>query len=72
LPALHIFNSNAQWLAEVFDLEAEESRCLPVDMLRDSAVSDREMKWSEQEILEKKGIRTREANLVVRLARVRQ
>jgi len=67
LPALHIFNANAQWLAEVFDLEAEEFRYLPVDMLRDSAVSDREMKWSEQEILEKKGIRTREANLVVRL-----
>lgn len=64
---LHIFNSNAQWLAEVYDLDADEFRYLPVEQLRDSAVSDRKMKWTEQEIHEKKLLRAREANLVVRL-----
>ncbi|MGN7358919.1 helix-turn-helix transcriptional regulator [Paenibacillus sp. SAF-054] len=64
---LHIFNSNAQWLVEVYDFDTDEFRYLPVDMLRDSAISEREMKWTEQEILNKKRSRAREANLVVKL-----
>lgn len=64
---LHIFNSNAQWLAEVYDLETDEFRYLPVDMLRDSAISERKMKWTEQEIRDKKRLRAREANLIVKL-----
>jgi predicted DNA-binding transcriptional regulator YafY len=64
---LHIFNANAQWLAEVYDLDREEFRYLPVEMLRDSAISEQKMKWSEQEILDKKRLRARESNLVVKL-----
>lgn len=64
---LHVFNSNAQWLAEVYDFDTETFRYLPVDMLRDSAISEQEMKWSEQEILSKKLLGARESNLVVRL-----
>jgi predicted DNA-binding transcriptional regulator YafY len=64
---LHIFNSNAQWLAEVYDLDADEFRYLPVDLLRDSAISEQKMKVSEQEILDKKRLRARDANLVVKL-----
>lgn len=64
---LHIFNSNAQWLAEVYDFDTDEFRYLPVDMLRDSAISEQEMKWSEQEILSKKLLGARESNLVVKL-----
>ncbi|MFD2615100.1 helix-turn-helix transcriptional regulator [Paenibacillus gansuensis] len=64
---LHIFNSNAQWLAEVYDLDTDEFRYLPVVMLRDSAISERELKWSEQEILSKKLLFARESNLVVKL-----
>jgi len=64
---LHIFNSNAQWLVEVYDFETDEFRYLPVDMLRDSAISEREMKGSEQEILNKKRNRARDSNLVVKL-----
>ncbi|GLX68591.1 helix-turn-helix transcriptional regulator [Paenibacillus glycanilyticus] len=64
---LHIFNSNAQWLVEVYDLDTDEFRYLPVDLLRDSAISEQEMKCSEQEILSKKLLRAREANLVVKL-----
>ncbi|MFC5527924.1 hypothetical protein [Cohnella yongneupensis] len=40
---------------------------MPVVMLRDSAFSEQEMKWTEQEILSKKRQRAREANLVVKL-----
>ncbi|UUZ82333.1 HTH domain-containing protein [Paenibacillus sp. P26] len=51
---IHIFNSNARWLVEVYDLDTDEFRYLPVEMLRDSAISEKEMKRSEQEILSKK------------------
>lgn len=44
---LHIFNSNAQWLVEVYDFDTDEFRYLPVEMLRDSAISEQEMKWTE-------------------------
>ncbi|PGZ92982.1 HTH domain-containing protein [Bacillus sp. AFS029533] len=64
---LHIFNSNAQWLVEVYDFDSDEFHYLPVDMLRDSAISEKEMKWSEQEILNKKRLFARESNLVVKL-----
>lgn len=64
---LHIFNSNAQWLVEVYDLDTDEFRYLPVEMLRDSAISEKELKGSEQEILSKKLLIARNANLVVRL-----
>jgi predicted DNA-binding transcriptional regulator YafY len=64
---LHIFNSNAQWLVEVYDLDTDEFRYLPVAMLRDSAFSDKEMRLSEEEIFCKKRDRTRESNLVVKL-----
>ncbi|BFT72566.1 helix-turn-helix transcriptional regulator [Paenibacillus sp. P36] len=64
---LHIFNSNATWLVEVYDFDTDEFRYLPVEMLRDSAISKQEMKWTEQEILDKKRLRAREANLVVKL-----
>jgi predicted DNA-binding transcriptional regulator YafY len=64
---LHIFNSNDQWLVEVYDFDTDEFRYLPVDLLRDSAISEQEMKWSEQDILNKKLLRARESNLVVRL-----
>ncbi|MDR6552170.1 putative DNA-binding transcriptional regulator YafY [Paenibacillus qinlingensis] len=64
---LHIFNSNAQWLVEVYDLDTDEFRYLPVEMLRDSAISEGKMKWTEQEILNKKLLRARESNLVVKL-----
>ncbi|WP_281284885.1 helix-turn-helix transcriptional regulator [Cohnella terricola] len=64
---LHIFNSNAQWLVEVYDFDTDEFRYLPVVMLRDSAISEQEMKWTEQEILSKKRHRARESNLVVKL-----
>jgi len=64
---LYIFNSNAQWLVEVYDFDMDEFRYLPVAMLRDSAFSEQEMKCSEQEILSKKRHRAREANLVVKL-----
>ncbi|MGG0175843.1 helix-turn-helix transcriptional regulator [Gottfriedia acidiceleris] len=64
---LHIFNSNAQWLVEVYDFDSDEFRYLPVEMLRDSAISEKEMKWSEQEILNKKLLFARESNLVVKL-----
>lgn len=40
---------------------------MPVEMLRDSAFSEQEMKWSEQEILSKKLLFARESNLVVKL-----
>lgn len=40
---LHIFNSNAQWLVEVYDFDTDEFRYLPVEMLRDSAISVQEM-----------------------------
>lgn len=64
---LHIFNSNARWLVEVYDFDADAFRYLPVEMLRDSAISEQEMKASEEEILNKKRLRAREANLVVKL-----
>lgn len=64
---LHIFNSNAQWLVEVYDFDTDKFRYLPVEMLRDSAISEQEMKWSEQEILSKKLLGARESNLVVKL-----
>ncbi len=64
---LHIFNSNAQWLVEVFDFDTDEFRYLPVDLLRDSAISDQAAKYSEQEILSKKRIGARQSNLVVKL-----
>ncbi len=64
---LHIFNSNAQWLVEVYDFDADEFRYLPVDRLRDSAISEQKMKKTEQEILDKKRLDAREANLVVKL-----
>jgi len=64
---LHIFNSNAQWLVEVYDFNTDEFRYLPVVMLRDSAISEQEMKWSEQEILSKKRERARDSNLIVKL-----
>ncbi|MDQ6421953.1 HTH domain-containing protein [Paenibacillus sp. LHD-117] len=64
---LHIFNSNAQWLVEIYDFDTDEFRYLPVEMLRDSAISEQKMKLSEQEILNKKRLGARESNLVVRL-----
>jgi len=64
---LHIFNSNAQWLVEVYDFDTDGFRYLPVEMLRDSAISKQKMKLSEQEILNKKRLSARESNLVVRL-----
>lgn len=64
---LHIFNSNAQWLVEVYDLDMDEFRYLPVELLRDSAISEQKMKWSDHEILTKKLLRARESNLVVKL-----
>lgn len=64
---LHIFNSNAQWLIEVYDFVTDKFRYLPVDLLRDSAISEHEMKYSEQEILSKKRIGARQSNLVVKL-----
>ncbi|NBD24944.1 helix-turn-helix transcriptional regulator [Paenibacillus glycinis] len=64
---LHIFNSNARWLAEVYDFGTDEFRYLPVEMLRDSAISDQAMKWSEQEIVNKKRFGARESNLIVKL-----
>ncbi|WP_276311189.1 helix-turn-helix transcriptional regulator [Paenibacillus nanensis] len=64
---LHVFNSNAQWLAEVYDFDTDEFRYLPVEMLRDSAISEQKLKWSEQEIIDKKRLRARESNLVVKL-----
>jgi predicted DNA-binding transcriptional regulator YafY len=64
---LHIFNSNAQWLVEVYDFDTDEFRYLPVDLLRDSAISDHVLKYSEQEILSKKRIGARQSNLVVKL-----
>src|SRR5690606_34470650 len=64
---LHIFNSNAQWLVEVYDFDTDAFRYLPVELLRNSAISEQEMKWSEQEILSKKLLRARESNLVVQL-----
>lgn len=64
---LHIYNSNAQWFVEAYDMDADEFRYLPVAMLRDSAISEQAMKWTEQEILSKKRLREREANLVVKL-----
>src|SRR5690606_23212029 len=36
-------------------------------MLRDSAIAEQKMKWSEQEILDRKRRRARESNLVVKL-----
>lgn len=64
---IHIFNSNARWLVEVYDFEADAFRYLPVEMLRDSAISAEKMKRSEQEILSKKRLGARESNLVVKL-----
>ncbi len=64
---LHIFNSNAQWLAEVYDFGMDTFRYLPVELLRDSAISERKMKGSEEEIMNKKRLRSRESNLVVKL-----
>ncbi|MFD0669865.1 helix-turn-helix transcriptional regulator [Cohnella sp. GCM10027633] len=64
---LHIFNSNAQWQAEVYDFGTDEFRYLPVDMLRDSAISEQELKLSEQEIVSRKRLAARESNLVVKL-----
>lgn len=64
---LHIFNSNAQWFVEAYDFDADAFRYLPVSMLRDSAISEQEMKGTEQDILSKKRLRDREANLVVKL-----
>ncbi|MBO7743537.1 HTH domain-containing protein [Paenibacillus sp. MWE-103] len=64
---LHIFNSNAQWLVEVYDFELDAFRYLPVALLRDSAISEREMKGSEQEIASKKRLGARQSNLVVKL-----
>lgn len=64
---LHIFNSNAQWLVEVYDFDTDEFRYLPVDLLQDSAISEHNMKYSEQEILSKKRIGARQSNLVVKL-----
>jgi predicted DNA-binding transcriptional regulator YafY len=64
---LHIFNSNAQWLVEVYDFDTDGFSYLPVELLRDSAISEQAMKWSEQEILSKKLLGARESNLVVKL-----
>lgn len=64
---LHIFNSNARWLVEVYDLDTGEFRFLPVDLLRDSAISEQKLKLSEQEIMNIKRLRARESNLVVKL-----
>jgi hypothetical protein len=64
---IHIFNSNARWLVEVYDLDTDEFRYLPVEMLRDSAISEQKMRPSEQEILSKKRLGARESNLIVKL-----
>lgn len=64
---LHIFNSNARWLVEVYDLETDEFRFLPVDLLRDSAISEQKLLLSEHEIMDKKRLRARESNLIVKL-----
>ncbi|WP_276356433.1 helix-turn-helix transcriptional regulator [Cohnella caldifontis] len=64
---LHILNSNARWLVEVYDLDMDQFRYLPVEMLRDSAISERKLKRTEQEILSKKRLVARESNLVVKL-----
>lgn len=64
---IHIFNSNARWLVEVYDLDTDEFRYLPVEMLRDSAISEQKMRRSEQEILSKKRFGGRESNLIVKL-----
>ncbi|MDI4649650.1 WYL domain-containing protein [Cohnella hashimotonis] len=64
---IHIFNSNAHWLVEVYDFDTDAFRYLPVEMLRDSAISTEKMKRSEQEILSKKRLGARESNLVVKL-----
>ncbi len=64
---LHTFNSNSQWLVEVYDFDRDEFRYLPVEKLRDSAVSEQKMKLTAQEILNKKRLIAREANLVVNL-----
>lgn len=64
---LHILNANARWLVEVYDLDADAFRYLPVEMLRDSAISEQKLKRSEQEILSKKRLGARESNLVVKL-----
>lgn len=64
---IHIFNSNAHWLVEVYDFDTDAFRYLPVEMLRDSAISVLKMKRSEQEILSKKRIDARESNLVVKV-----
>lgn len=64
---LHILNANAHWLVEVYDLDTDAFRYLPVEMLRDSAISEQKLKRSEQEILSKKRLGARESNLVVKL-----
>lgn len=64
---LHIFNSNARWLVEVYESDTDEFRYLPVEQLRDSAISELKLKLSEQEIMNKKRLRARESNLVVKL-----
>ncbi|SDD84234.1 Predicted DNA-binding transcriptional regulator YafY, contains an HTH and WYL domains [Paenibacillus sp. UNCCL117] len=64
---IHIFNSNARWLVEVYDLDNDEFRYLPVEMLRDSAISKQKMRRSEQEILSQKRLGARESNLIVKL-----
>ncbi len=64
---LHILNANAHWLVEVYDLDADAFRYLPVEMLRDSAISEQKLRRSEQEILSKKRLGARESNLVVKL-----
>jgi predicted DNA-binding transcriptional regulator YafY len=64
---LHIFNTNGQWLVELFDFESGHFMYLPVDKLRHSAISDEELLLSEQEILERKLEEARAANLAVKL-----
>ncbi len=64
---IHIFNSNARWLVEVYDLDTDEFRYLPVEMLRHSAISEKKMRQSKQEILNKKRLGARESNLIVKL-----
>ncbi|WP_420871999.1 helix-turn-helix transcriptional regulator [Cohnella rhizosphaerae] len=64
---LHILNANAHWLVEVYDLDTDAFRYLPVEMLRDSAISEQKLMRSEQEILSQKRLGARESNLVVKL-----
>jgi len=64
---LHILNSNSRWLVEVYDLDTDEFRFLPVDLLRDSAISEQKLTISEQEIMDRKRLRARETNLIVKL-----